>query len=183
MTWVIISSILLVFFCWLLFAPLFLYINTSEQNYSVGLKGFFKLKIISDETELLYFQISIFFYQFDFYPFKKKEKEDKKKLKIKTKKPKKKWKVMSFRTLWLILKISWSVKNSFKIKKLYLNFDSNDVIKNAYLIPVFVNINCNNINLNVNYQQDFEMIVRIENNIFRILVVTIRTYLHHKKIF
>ncbi len=89
---------------------------------------------------------------------------------------------MSFKTFWLILRISWKVKKTFRLKQLYLNFDTNDVINNAYLIPVFVNLNRNNIDLNVNYHGDFEMIIRIENNIFRILVVTLQTYLHHKKI-
>lgn len=183
MTWVIIGGILLVLFGWLLFAPLFLHVNTIEQKYSVGLRGIFKLSIISDEMELIYLRVGIPFYQFNYYPFKKKEKEKKKKAKAITKKPNKKWKILSFQTFWLILQISWKVKKSFRLKKLFLNFDSNDVITNAYLIPVFVNLNRNNIDLNINYLGDFNMIVRIENNIFRILVVTIKTYLHLKKIF
>lgn len=181
MFWVIIGGILLIFFCWLLFAPLFLYINTDEKTYSAGLKGLLNLSLIPDEDEIFYIRISVVFYSFNFYPFKKKEK--KKKAPSKPKKPKKKKKSPGFKTIWMLIKIAWNVITSFRFKKLYLNFDSNDIMTNAYLVPVFVNLNGNNIDLNVNYIGNFEMIVKIENNIFRILVVTIRTYFHHKKIF
>ena len=180
MTWVIIGGILLIFFCWLLFAPLFLYINTDEKTYSAGLKGLLNLSLISDEAEIFYLRISVVFYSFNFYPFKKKEKKSK--ALSKPKKPKKKKKSPEFKTIWLIIKIAWNIVRSFRFKKLYLNFDSTDIMTNASLIPVFVNLNRNNIDLNVNYHGDFEMIIRIENNIFRILVVTIQTFLHHKKV-
>jgi len=180
MTWVIIGGILLIFFCWLLFAPLFLYINTDEKTYSAGLKGLLNLSLISDEAEIFYLRISVVFYSFNFYPIKKKEKKSK--ALSKPKKPKKKKKSPEFKTIWLIIKIAWNIVRSFRFKKLYLNFDSTDIMTNASLIPVFVNLNRNNIDLNVNYHGDFEMIIRIENNIFRILVVTIQTFLHHKKV-
>ena len=80
------------------------------------------------------------------------------------------------------MKIIRKTIRSFRLKALYLSIDTDDVVTNAYLIPVFAGLNRRNINLNVNYTGNFDMIINIENNIFRILVVTIQTYLHHKKI-
>ena len=88
MIWAIISGILLIFFCWLLFAPIFLHIDTDEKKYSAGLKGILNLSLISDEDQIFYIRISVVFYTFNFSPFKKKEKKSKASSKIK--KPKKK---------------------------------------------------------------------------------------------
>ena len=180
MIWAIISGILLVFFCWLLFAPIFLYINTDEKKYRAGLKGILNLSFIPDKDQIFYIRINVAFYTFNFYPFKKKEKKPKTTSKVK--KPKKKKKRTSFRTIWLIKKIAWKIIKSFRLKKLYLNLDTDDVITNAYLIPVFATLHRNNINLNVNYSGDFAIIINIQNNIFRMLIVTLQTYLQHKKI-
>ena len=75
MIWAIISGILLIFFCWLLFAPLFLYIDTDEKKYSAGLKGILNLNLIPDEDQIFYIQISVVFYTFNFSPLKEKRKD------------------------------------------------------------------------------------------------------------
>lgn len=180
MTWAIISGILIIILCWVLFAPLFLYVNTDEEKYSAGLKWFLNFNLIPDEDHLFCIRISVVFYSFNFFPLKKKEKKTK--ADLKEKKSKKKKKRPALRTILLIKNIVWKIVKSFRLKKLYINMDTNDVMANAYLIPVFANLHRNNINLYVNYSGDFKVIINIENNIFRMLVVTIQTYLHHKKI-
>lgn len=79
-------------------------------------------------------------------------------------------------------KIFRKIIKSSRLKTLYLDIDTEDVISNAYLIPVFAGLHRNNINLSVNYAGNVEMIINVENNIFRIVVVAIQTFLHHKKI-
>jgi len=180
MTWAIISGILLIILSWILFAPIFLYINTDEKKYSAGLKGFLNFNLIPDEEQIFFIRIKIVFYSFNFFPLRKKEKKPEADSKVK--KPKKKKKKTGLKTILLIKNIVWKTFKSFRLKKLYINLDTNDVMANAYLIPVFANLYRNNINLNVNYSGDFRMVINIENNIFRMLVITIQTYIRHKKI-
>ncbi len=180
MIWVLVIGILLLFLCWLLFTPIFLNINTGEKEYSAGLKGLINFKFLSDDDQIFKIRITIVFYPFNFYPLKKKDVKPKADSKVK--KPKKRKKRLGYKAIWLFLKISRKTLKSFKLKILYLNIDTNDVIKNAYLIPVFSNLHRNNIRLNVNYTGDFNLILNVENNIFRMLVVAIHTYFQHKNI-
>lgn len=181
MIWTIVIGILLLFLCWLLFTPIFLYINTGEKEYSAGLKGILYFKFLPDDDQIFCVRITVVFYSINFYPLKKKE--EKPKADSKVKKTKKKKKRLGYKAIWLFLKISRKTLKSFKLKKLYLNIDTDDVITNAYLIPVFANLHRNNTKLYVNYSGDFNMIINVENNIFRMLVVSIYTYFKHKKIF
>ncbi|MCD4728987.1 MAG: hypothetical protein K8R74_00170 [Bacteroidales bacterium] len=143
-----------------------------------GLTGIVNLRLIPDKDQIFFLRMRVVFININFYPLKQKEG----KAISKREKPKKKKKRLGIGAIWLLMKIIRKTIRSFKLKTLYLNLDTDDVISNACLIPVFANLHRDNINLNVNYAGDFEMIINIENNIFNILVVTIKTYLHHKKI-
>jgi len=180
MIWAIVIGIFLLLLSWLLFTPLFLYVNTKEKKYSVGLKGIINFRFLPDDHQLFKIRITIVFYPFNFYPLQ--QKKEKTKTDPKVKKPAKKKIGLGYRAIWLFLKISRKTLRSFKLKKLYLNIDTDDAITNAYLIPVFANLHRKNIKLFVNYTGELKMIINVENNIFRMLVVTIQTYLYHKKI-
>jgi len=180
MLWAIVIGILLILLCWLLFAPIFLYINTNKKKYMAGLPGIFNLSLIPDEEQIFHFQIWVVFIKINFYLFKQKEEETD--AIFKRKKLKKKRKIPGRKTILLIIKIFRKIVKSSRLKTLYLNIDTDDVITNAYLIPIFAGLHRNNINLSVNYNGNVEIIIRIENNIFHMLVVTIQTFLHHKKI-
>ena len=145
-----------------------------------GLPGIFYLSLIPDEEQIFHFQIRVVFIKINFYLFKQKEEETD--VIFKRKKSKKKRKIPGRKTILLIIKIFRKIVKSSRLKTLYLNIDTDDVITNAYLIPIFAGLHRNNINLSVNYNGNVEIIIRIENNIFHMLVVTIQTFLHHKKI-
>lgn len=178
MLWFIIIGILLILLCWLLFAPVFLYINTNEKRYMAGLTGILNLRLIPDKDQIFFLRIRVVFIKINFYPFKKKEK----KAIFKRKKSEKKRNLPGRKTIWLMTKIFRKIIKSSRLKTLYLNIDTEDVITNAYLIPIFAGLHRNNINLSVNYAGNVEMIINVENNIFHMLIVTIQTFLHHKKI-
>ena len=180
MLWFIIIGILLILLCWLLFAPIFLYINTDEKRYMAGLTGILNLRLIPDEDQIFFLRMRVVFIKINFYPFKQKEKKTK--AIFKRKGSKKKRKIPGRRTIWLMMKIFRKIIKSSRLKTLYLNIDTEDVISNAYLIPIFAGLHRNNINLSVNYAGNVEMIINVENNIFHMLIVTIQTFLHHKKI-
>ena len=180
MIFIILISVFVLITAWLLFAPLYIRINTDEKKYDAGLSGIVTINLVADVEELFFMRIRIFSINFMFYPFRLKEPGKKAGKKKKTKK--KKRKMPEFKTIWLFIKIFWKVIKSSKIKKLKFSIDTDDVIKNAYLIPVFAAVNRKNINLNVNYSGRLSLIVDFENNIFNMLFVTIKTCLRHKKI-
>jgi hypothetical protein len=143
-----------------------------------GLTGILNLRLIPDKDQIFFLRIRVVFIKINFYPFKKKEK----KAIFKRKKSEKKRNLPGRKTIWLMTKIFRKIIKSSRLKTLYLNIDTEDVITNAYLIPIFAGLHRNNINLSVNYAGNVEMIINVENNIFHMLIVTIQTFLHHKKI-
>ncbi len=147
-----------------------------------GLPGIINLRLIPDDEQIFYFRLRVTFIKISFYPFKQKEKRTKIFFKQKKSKKKKKRKIPGRNTIWFMTKVVRKILGSCRLKKLYLNIDTEDVITNAYLIPIFAGLHRNNINLNINYTGNVEMIIDVENNIFHILKVTIQTFLHHKKI-
>ncbi|MBC8489315.1 MAG: hypothetical protein H8D45_25105 [Bacteroidetes bacterium] len=70
---------------------------------------------------------------------------------------------------------------SFKLRRFNLNIDTDDVILNAFLIPVFTFVNRKNIWLNINYNGELSLILLVENRVINILLVMIRTFLKFKK--
>lgn len=180
MTWIIIFGILLLILFWLLFSPLYLYISTTESRYEAGLKGVIRINLGLDSDGLPELKVVIFFIPFRFSFFKSTEKQKTKKKKKEKKKKKKKMGDVNLKTLWLFLKIGWKVYHSFKIKKLTLTIDTGNVIRNAYLIPVFSFYYNNRINLSVNYHQKNELIFHTESRLFTIIYNIITIFIKHK---
>lgn len=176
MTWIIIISILLFIFGWLLLAPLYLYVSTPESRYEAGLTGVFKVRIVTDERGLPQVVANLLFFSFrvPLFQFRTKEKKG-----LKTKAKKKKARRMTRKRIRLIMRIIWKIIRSFRLKQLKLNIDTGDVIRNAYLIPVFSFAYRENIRLSVNYESRNEFILHFENTIGRIILQTLQVYINH----
>ena len=106
-------------------------------------------------------------------PREKKDQKDKKKTK-------KKIGDVNLKAIWFVARIAWKVYKSFKIKKLTLNIDTGDVIRNAYLIPVFSINFQEKINLSVNFFNKNEFIFHIETRLFTIIIGIISTFIKYK---
>lgn len=183
MIWIYILAPLLAIVVWLLFATLYIWVNTVSNTYTVGLKGYFKISLLPDDDEYIIIRIRILGFNSVFYPFKPIEKKTRKKKKKKSKKKVKvrKNKMTGLFIFRLILKLAISAIQSWKIKSLKINIDTGDVIKNAYLIPIFVGVNVKkNINFTVNYQSEINLEVDVENNLYRILKVVLLAYFKYK---
>ena len=176
MTWIIILGVLIIAFAWLLIAPLYLYVSTSESRYEAGLTGIFKVLITMEENGLPAFTGKIFFITFNIPVFKFR----KKKIKASTpKKSKKKARKLTRKRLRLIMTIIWKIIRSFKLRQFKLNIDTTDVIWNAYLIPVFSFAHRDNIQLSVNYEDKNEFILHFENNLGRIIIQVVSSFIKH----
>ncbi|RLD55917.1 MAG: hypothetical protein DRJ05_12160 [Bacteroidetes bacterium] len=158
-------------------------VNTFKGEYYIQLRKVYRFSIIFDEDEIFFFNIRIFFINFNIHPLQlltKPEKNEKKKKEKEKKKRRERVKSLKNDGL-MALKLTWRVIDTFKLKKIELSLDTTNVITNAYLIPVFAILNGNRVQLNINYIGDTGVIIKYENTLFRILFATIKSYLKHKK--
>ena len=141
-------------FIYLLFAPIIVHVNTIDNSYYFQYSGLMKASVIADKDELIKIKLSVFFMSFDFYPLRKKKKS--KELKETTASARKKSRRMSFRTGFSLLK-------SFKVRRLFINIDTGDCIKNAKIYPVFALLNYRYGGFNVNFENKNQLILELVN--------------------
>lgn len=79
-----------------------------------------------------------------------------------------------------MLKTIWQILKRTKVKKIHLNIDTGDVVRNALLIPKFVIINISNWNFTVNYENKNELIIHIEHRLYIILWQFIINFINYK---
>lgn len=173
----IILLILALVILYLLFAPIYLVINTNESRYEAGLTGVIKVWISKDEIEKLEIRARILFIGTKVRPFN----FSKNKVKASTpKKAKKKRRKLTRKRIKTILKLFWNIVMSFKLKQLKLNIDTGDVIQNAHLIPVFSMVYKNNVQLSINFEDKNEFILHFENNIGTIIFQIVSAFIKNK---
>jgi hypothetical protein len=146
--------------------------------------GLIKVTFIPDEVEIFFIKVKIPFYHFDIYPIRKlivEEVEEKEKNTERDNEPVKKKKrrirrinKKEVKKLKLFSKLGWKVFKTLRLKKFDIDIDTGDVIHNAWLIPVFVQFNGENVNFRVNYQGVVSIVLILENSIFRILVILMK---------
>ena len=166
MIWIIIISFLLALLLWLLLGPVILFLNTEAKRYHMALPGIIKLAVVPTE-EIFHIRGWIFFIPFTYHPFK----AGKKKQKEKADKPPKKKKTP---------RISGNVNmmidavQSIRIRKLYLDLDTDDFILNAWLVPVFSYVNSDNIRMRVNFEGTASLLLDMRLRLGALLWILIR---------
>ncbi|MBN2172491.1 MAG: hypothetical protein JW731_00060 [Bacteroidales bacterium] len=173
----IILVILFILILWFLTAPIYLCIDTTEKAYYGGIRGIVKIFLVEDEEALFILHIRWFLMDFRINPFKEKVLKPKKD----QKRPSKRKRSKPLKLLRLVMKMSWNSIRSFKLKKLEVNLDTDDVIWNGYLVPVFIYTNQKkSVQFDINYSGQNNIILIIENRLITLLFNNIRTYLKHK---
>jgi hypothetical protein len=175
----IIIIIVLTPLLWLLFAPIFLLIDSGKNKYQAGIRGIFQLQIIPHPEDIIRIYFRVFFLRFRFDPFKPST--EKKARKKKKKKKHRRIKIPGFHLFRLFGKMAWKGIKTFRIKKFVLNLDTDNIILNGYLIPTFVIVNnWKKVNLNINYSGDFYLNLLIEGRLINLIISTIVTYIKFK---
>lgn len=171
---------ILLLLVWIIFAPIHILIDTTRNKYGAGVLGLITASIVRKEDEGIRIRIKIFYF-FNIYinPFKFVNKEATTKVSDSIVK-KKKLNTKELRFELFVLKTIWKILKKTKLKTVYLNIDTGDVIKNAYLIPVFVQVNVGRWNLTVNYENRFELIIHIEHRLSVILWQIIINFIRYK---
>jgi hypothetical protein len=164
MVLLIIISIILLLILWTIFAPLILKVNTSSGYYSMGIPGIFKIRLIMDE-DLFHLRARIFFIPFSIHPFRTVQRERKKEKTV-TKRMK--------GNLAQRLKALKELLMSFRVKHLYLDIDTEDVLMNAYLVPVFLFMRTDRIQCCANYEERNLLILDLRNRLANFIWIGIK---------
>ena len=165
--------IIVAIFSYLLFAPLYIEINSVNSLYAVRFHHLASAKLIFIDSSLKINlkiagwkkQIDLFHQLFERKPKKTPAEQQKKR------KPKR----FSFSLIKAILK-------SFRVNKCYLNIDTGDMQLNGILYPGFYWLGKYTGNpIGINFQDKNEIEVEIENNFARIIVAFIYSSLKIKR--
>jgi hypothetical protein len=144
----------------LLFAPIDIYLDTSDNNYYAEIKGLMKASIEPDETQILRIKVKVPFRQFYFYPLKPRRKKTGKKQS--EKKERKHWNRFAPKTIWRVLR-------SFEIKKWNLDLDTGDAITNAKLYPLFSLLNYRYGRFHINFEGKNHAMLLMRNRPIKII--------------
>lgn len=154
MIWAIVILILLFLFGWILFTPLVLEVDTGIANYQFYQRGTFRCWLTSDLRP----RIQVFGIPIPVNRNKKTQDSG-------TTMPKPK-RIVSFRQ-WQAL--ATRVFRSVSITRLHLDIDTDDVVMNAQMVPVFVFLSRGPVHLNTNFEGRLYASVRAEIKLYRIV--------------
>jgi hypothetical protein len=174
--WTILILSLTVFLIILLILPIRLRINSDDEEFITGRYGPVRIGVKSDVENILAVILYILFFKITYYPLHSGERKTGKGISPLKSKPKKKLPQRS--QVIFMIRIAWQTIKKSRVKKLYLDLDTSNVIVNASLFPFFGLINNNrNIDLNVNYAGNFSLILDIRNNLLNIIIIMIKNML------
>jgi hypothetical protein len=177
MFWIILITAIVLLFTWILVAPVILFLDTVKNRYAVSLPGVFTARVIPDER-LFHIRGWIFFIPYRFNPFRWREKKPEKEDGIK---PSRKKKRRGIKGGWKGgLEMARGFITSFRIRKLHLDLDTEDVILNAWLIPVFTQLNSDRIRLRSNFEGRTSLLMDLRTRLGSLLWVLIRNRFRRK---
>jgi hypothetical protein len=166
MIWLIVISFLLALFLWLLLGPIIIFLNTDTNSYYFVLPGIFRAVLVPSE-ELFHIRGWILFIPFKYDPFRKKKE-------AKTPKRQKHGQKRTPKKISGNIQLLVDAVRSFRIRKLLLDVDTDDVILNAWLVPVFTCINSENIRMRINFEGRASLLLDLRLRLGTLLWIFIR---------
>lgn len=163
----IIISLLIAFLLWFLIGPVTLYLDTDTNRYYLALPGIFKAVIVPS-PDIFYIRIWIFFIPFRINPLQRKSGIKKKK----SRKPRKKWHLKKYTEGRQMIR---PIIRSIRIRKLFLDIDTDDFLLNAWLVPLFSSMNSENIQMRVNFEGSSSLMLDLRTRIGALLWIVIST--------
>lgn len=151
----------------ILWSPMLLCVDSTRQQYYFQWQGIGRVDILP-LAETLLLRLRIFWWKKDIdllHPqtWKTKEKEDKK---AKAKKKSGRKKSVSIKRIPRRL---WRVLQSFQVQTFRLHLDTDSVVQNAYLYPVFFALRSPRRDLQIRYDGESLLVLRVRNRIIRML--------------
>ena len=150
---------------WVLIAPFRLTIDTKINHYCLWWKHIVKIEVLPLQKDLR-FRLKIWFWTMDQSLLEWRPK-------IQSGKTFKKGGVKSNRLSKFWRNKFWTkgrkILRSFEVKAFRLNLDTNNFVTNSYLYPLFYVLNHPLRQLNINYNGDSELLLIVENRLYKIL--------------
>lgn len=156
----ILLGFLLVLFCWMLFVRISVQIDTRTELYEMRIGK--AIRIFFEPVTKRFF-LSVFGWKKALDSFSAGEKKEKQ---GKAKPVRKKRRRMPLKKL---IRKMRAVLKTFHVTRFELDFDSNDVIANAYLFPVFFFLSGKRVKLRIRYDGENALVMEVNNRIVRIL--------------
>jgi hypothetical protein len=157
MFWYILIVLVLLTLLWILFAPVIIFMNTEKGRYSLALPGIFHARVV-ESPDLFVIRGSVFFIPYCFNPFKKRRKKTKE---VKEKPRRRKRAIKPLQGL----NMGRNMMHAIRIRKLYLDVDTDDFTLNAWLIPVFSAVNSENIRLQANFEGNASLLLDLRTSL------------------
>ncbi len=157
---------------YILFCPLAVKIDTTNNIYFIKLPGIFCLRLIIGD-KIFYLKYSIFFFSFKISPAKpsKGKKSDQKRISA----------ISKLKGLWksnprhiILLK---KLIVTFRIKKLTCNIDTGDYPLNAQLIPVCLAMNSKKVNVVINFNNHNNIYLQSRSQLIMILYTLLKYFM------
>jgi hypothetical protein len=168
--------LLIVFACIviaLLTMPVHVRINTKETGTPDYKPAFLRLDIDLDAENLVSVTLYIFFAGFTWASLPARK--NRQPLQVKLPRMVSRFGRLKWNRLRYMVNISWQLIKKSRVKKLYLDVDTSNVILNASLYPVFELISDRpRINLNINYSGNFQLCLDMQNNLLTFIRIMIR---------
>ncbi|MCF8244976.1 MAG: hypothetical protein K9J37_11640 [Saprospiraceae bacterium] len=151
----------------LLWLPLELEIDTSHALYRVRWLGIFGFRgVPSDEGWRWFFKV--FFWEKEWKPGGGQS------LLPKKKRPRKPKRVPSARKVWSLVK---NLFRAIKVKRIRVNWDTGDYVRNAQLYPLFHSLSKRKRQLNINFMGKEELEILLQTRLWHIAGAFLRSFI------
>lgn len=159
----------------LLLTPLQVEIDTERGVYEVRLRGFFALWV-TPTSEGWHWYLRVFFWKIALRQGVKKPPPQRKiKKRTSTLRSSRRW--MSWRQMKAMLT---GFFRAITVKRLWINWDTDDVIWNAWLFPVFYHLSGGARRLRINYSGQQEVSMLLQTRLGLLVGVFLRAFLKSK---
>jgi hypothetical protein len=162
----IIISLCIALLLWILLGPVIIFLNSDSNRYLLILPGIFKV-VVTPSSGLILIKGWIFFIPFKYMPFQGKTG----KRRERPRKPGKKWSPQKFAGSKQIIS---DVARSIRIRKLFLDIDTDDFMLNAWLIPAFSLVNSGSIQMRVNFEGTSSVVLDLRTRMGTLLWIMIK---------
>jgi hypothetical protein len=179
MAWIIILLIVVFLVIVLLIMPIHLRINT-DADY-IPEPDLFRLDIDLNGENLITVLLYVFFVRFTWHPFKMKIRQPDKTV---ASKRTNRFDLLNWNQLKFFIRVAWQSIKKSRLRKLYLDLDTRNVIINANLYPVFELMNDRpRVNLNINYSGNFALSLDLQDNLWNVIRIVLSNLLKRSFIF
>ncbi len=163
---IVLVILIILLLAWVMFTPFILRIDSESSKMSVQIRGLGTVSVHWSAFEPI-LTIHIWGIKKSFYPYRwTKKSAAKEKKKEKTSKT-----IVSKRFTFHRLRRMF---RTFEVQEFHLDLDTEDVILNAYLFPVFYFLNRGQYKVHINYNQRFLFRVKVQNQMYKLLYVWLR---------